>query len=384
MAPSDNGISRGSVLTDTTLKAIIVFISLAFYNVGELGFIILATFKRRGGLYFWSFIVATCGIALYGLGFLIKALQLDCPSWLYTTLIVIGWYWMVTGQSLVLYSRLHLLLRNEFRLRLVLAMIITNAVICHVPITVMVYGANSSNPEPFVLPYSVYEKVQVTLFFLQETIISGLYIYETVALMRSRNGLGARSGATRWLLTHLIIVNIIIVVLDVTILGLEYADLYGLQTSYKALVYSVKLKLEFSILNRLVELTTQGGSHGHDSSYLRTGAEASGVQMDTFEKERRRRNRARDSAMGNTVHVGSGVGAGAEDMRPTGASVVMTTEVTVQRRNRLDADTDLDGDLESIGDRSGRAVGSIAGDIGGQSRPPSHSSERQIIERHDS
>jgi hypothetical protein len=382
MASSDNGISRNSVLTEATLKAIIVFISLAFYNVGELGFIISATFKRRGGLYFWSFIVATCGIALYGLGFLIKALQLDCPSWLYTTLIVVGWCCMVTGQSVVLYSRLHLVLRNNFRLRLVLAMIITNAVICHVPITVMVYGANSSNPDPFITPYSIYEKVQVTLFFVQETIISGLYIYETVALMRDRNcgGLRSRSGATRWLLRHLIMVNIIIVILDATILGLEYANLYGLQTSYKALVYSVKLKLEFSILNRLVELTT-GDSHGHDSSYHRTRAELSGVHMDTLDRERRRKERTLDTAMGNTVHVGSGVGAGA-DMGPTGASVVMTTEVTVQRRNRLDTDTDVDGDLESIGDRSGRAAGSTAGDTRGQSRPPSHSSERHIIETH--
>jgi hypothetical protein len=56
-------------------------------------------------------------------------------------------------------------------------------------------------------------------------------------------------------MTHLIYVNVIIVVLDIAILGLEYSGLYDIQTVYKGFVYSVKLKFEFSILNRLIELT---------------------------------------------------------------------------------------------------------------------------------
>ncbi len=38
-------------------------------------------------------------------------------------------------------------------------------------------------------------------------------------------------------------------------LVLEYMDLYDLQTVYKACVYSVKLKMEFRILNQLMEMT---------------------------------------------------------------------------------------------------------------------------------
>jgi hypothetical protein len=57
------------------------------------------------------------------------------------------------------------------------------------------------------------------------------------------------------MLRRLIIVNIVVILLDITILGLEYADLYQLQTAYKGMAYSLKLKLEFKILNDLVHLT---------------------------------------------------------------------------------------------------------------------------------
>lgn len=57
------------------------------------------------------------------------------------------------------------------------------------------------------------------------------------------------------MLWSLVIVNILVILLDITILGLEFADLYKLQTAYKAMSYSIKLKLEFSILNGLVNIT---------------------------------------------------------------------------------------------------------------------------------
>lgn len=255
MAISDTGISiEGPPATGGTLIVILVFLSISLYNFVELNFIIFMTFKTRHGLYFVSFLVANCGIALYAIGFILKTLKLNTVNWLFVTLIAVGWCMMVTGQSLVLYSRLHLVLYNTKHLRAVLYMIIFNAVILHVPIIVMVYGVNSSNPGPFVTPYSIYEKVQVSVFFAQEVIISSFYIIETTKLMRTQREI--RSNVSRRnLMIHLIIVNIVVVLLDIAILAMEYAGHYGLQTSYKALVYSVKLKVEFSILNKLVELT---------------------------------------------------------------------------------------------------------------------------------
>lgn len=59
------------------------------------------------------------------------------------------------------------------------------------------------------------------------------------------------------MLRQLITINVLVIMLDITILGLEFADLYKLQTAYKAMSYSIKLKLEFSILNHLVSITRE-------------------------------------------------------------------------------------------------------------------------------
>jgi hypothetical protein len=356
---ADAGISKDSASTGISLVAIIVFISLALYNVVELHFIIFMTFKNRKNLYFWSFVVSTWGIALYGVGFLIKALQpsqLSNLSVFYVTLIVIGWCSMVTGQSVVLYSRLHIVLRNRRFLRAILIMIIVDALLCHIPIIVMVYGANSNNPEPWIIPYSIYEKVQVTIFFVQELIISGLYISKTIGLLRIEATVRGKSETRRRTMTHLIYVNIIIVILDVTILALEYAGLYDIQTAYKALVYSVKLKLEFSILNRLVELTQSSRSNGSDYA----GREHQQPTQSRLDKRSGGRSvplrpldgtelkhKSGDPTWTAFVHTGSGL----KNRQTTSEGVIKTTEVVI-KTDSLQVDADSERDLESIEGRA--------------------------------
>lgn len=150
--------------------AVVALISIALYNVLELTCIIFTTFKKRRGLYFVSFCVATWGIVPYSIAFLVLGLEPPRGRAIYgfVTMIVVGWVCTVTGQSVVLYSRLHLIDRDQRHLRLVLAMIITNGIILHSATTVMVFGANSLNdPSRFYRPYSIMEKVQVTVFFIQ-------------------------------------------------------------------------------------------------------------------------------------------------------------------------------------------------------------------------
>jgi len=147
---------------------------------------------------------------------------------------------MATGQSVVLYSRLHLVVHNAQTMRLVLTMIIISAIICHVlirtlicrcagswlektsnsciQITVFAYGANSNFPDRFTIPYSIYEKVQITIFFFQETAISGLYVFHTKLLELPRN---INGKAVRDAMTHLIHINLVIVLLDLSVLGVE-------------------------------------------------------------------------------------------------------------------------------------------------------------------
>ncbi|KAH6639991.1 hypothetical protein BKA67DRAFT_492840, partial [Truncatella angustata] len=233
--------------------AVTAFCSIALYNFVELNVMIFTTFKRRSGLYFWSFLVSTSGIAPYAIGFLLKDLVLSPSKYIDLTLIVVGWTCLVTGQSFVLYSRLHLVMRDRDKLRLVLAMIITNAVICHVPTTILVFGANSPNLDSWIVPYSIYEKVEVTLFFVQEMILSGIYLYQTFSFFRFESALHGKT--VNKVMVHLVWINILIIVLDITILVLEYANFYNIQTAVKGMIYSIKLKLEFRVLNGLIELT---------------------------------------------------------------------------------------------------------------------------------
>jgi hypothetical protein len=55
------------------------------------------------------------------------------------------------------------------------------------------------------------------------------------------------------MLHHLIYINLLIISLDITLLGIQYASLFYLQGAFKPAIYGVKLKLEFVILNRLIK-----------------------------------------------------------------------------------------------------------------------------------
>lgn len=272
---SDRGIAGDSLVSGPALFVITAFISLALYNVLELIIIIFTKFKKRRGLYFWSMLVATVGISFNAVGYLLKFLHPNvgiASRLTYVSLVLVGWSSMVTGQSVVLYSRLHLLLHNRRKLRFILGMIIFDAIVCHVPISVLFYSVNSDNGAPFVTPYSIYEKVQLSIFFIQELIISSIYIHESWRFLQARHLAFEPNNKNidgRKIMYWLITINIIIMMLDISILVLEFSGFYDLQTSWKALVYSVKLKLEFSILNKLIEVVKARNPDLFDSEGVR-------------------------------------------------------------------------------------------------------------------
>ncbi len=201
----------GSDVSASISPAMIAFLAISFYNVIELNVIIFSSFKRRQGLYFWAFLAATNGIAPHSIGFMLKNLLGSHTFILYITLVSVGWVPMVTGQSLVLYSRLHLIFRNQLGLRLVLAMIITNAIVLHIPIIILMYGSNASAVNTWTHPYEIYEKVQVTMFCIQELIISAIYIRTCYSYFDAESGI--YGDAVRKMRRHLLIVNIFIILL---------------------------------------------------------------------------------------------------------------------------------------------------------------------------
>ncbi|KAL4975017.1 hypothetical protein BDW66DRAFT_76651 [Aspergillus desertorum] len=240
-----SGDSLGIRITIATLAGI------TWYNAVELIALVFVTFSDYRGLYFWSLLISSSvGLIPYSLGFLLKFFNLTSATWLSVTFITVGWYCMVTGQAIVLYSRLHLVLPNPRVLRRVLAMIIINVFVLHVPTTVLTYGSNlAAGRSGYISGYNVMEKIQMTGFCIQEFILSALYISETIRMLRLDPDRGKRK-----IMYQLVAINLIIILMDIGLLVVEYMDYYIMETMIKGVVYSVKLKLEFAVLGKLVFL----------------------------------------------------------------------------------------------------------------------------------
>lgn len=242
-----------------------LFFCLSWYNSLELVVLSLLSFRRWRGLYFWSlFLSAVLGVIPYSIGFYLKFFS-DVTPYVSVVVLTVGWWVMVTGQSLVLFSRLHLVVRDQRIMRRILYMIFANVVLLHFPTTALTFGSNAPGASSrFITGYNVYEKIQMTGFTIQETIISALYVRETARILREASPQQHHrpSQRHRRIMHQVISINVVIIIMDLTLLGLEYASQYAIQISLKGAVYSVKLKLEFAVLGRLVDFVR----HAHAPS----------------------------------------------------------------------------------------------------------------------
>lgn len=201
--PFDGEYSTPSVIVTLAL-------GLALYNCLELGLLILTTFKRWKGLYFWSLTLCNLGVASYGFGMM-------TDYWKLTVLVVTkilvtaGWMLMITCQSLVLYSRLGLLLDNDKILKGVKWMIIINSAVVFTIVDVLDWGSTYSSNYSFTVGYFYIELIQITVFTLQELIISGLYVWKTYNLLQV-----TFKENTRSMVMQVFAINVIIICMDVS------------------------------------------------------------------------------------------------------------------------------------------------------------------------
>ncbi|KAI9896749.1 hypothetical protein N3K66_008921 [Trichothecium roseum] len=248
---SDDGSTNNPLPLDNVAQnmAIAAFTGIAWYNVVELNVAVYMTFKRRSGLYFWSVLLAIQGVLIHSLAFILKLYGLVTQFEITVTFITIGWYLMVTGQSVVLYSRLHIIVNEPRLIRAVLIMIIWNAITLHIPTTVLTYGSNSPNPKLFNSGFQTMEKIQITIFSIQELIISGIYIWTTVRFLQP-----VYKRHIRGVMLQLLWINIAIIIMDIAMVATQFLELYYIEAVMKSAIYSVKLKLEFAVLNQLMRL----------------------------------------------------------------------------------------------------------------------------------
>lgn len=137
--------------------------TLAIYNALELILLILTTFKSYHGLYFWSMVIATTGIVPYVIG--MELMYFDASAKLGALIINnLGWIAMVVAQSVVLYSRLGIVLgsQNSRILLFTKWMIIINAIVFYTSATTIVFGMHYSSNWNYDEGYIYSERIQMT------------------------------------------------------------------------------------------------------------------------------------------------------------------------------------------------------------------------------
>jgi hypothetical protein len=238
---------------------IAVFTGLAIWSTVHLTIRILFFFKRYRGLYFWSLIITSWALSIREIGFLMRWVAPNVPWQFSLALAEAGWIGMVTGFSIVLWSRLQIITSNKMIMRGVLAMILTNGFVFHSALVILQYGlaaASKSERAVWLKVLNPFERVQITMFTLQEVIISGLYMRATYELLRER--IVHHAEKTRKALILLFVVQTVVIMLDVIIITLDLAGYFTLKAIMHSWVYGIKLELEFVVLNQLVEIAQAG------------------------------------------------------------------------------------------------------------------------------
>ncbi|KAG7291337.1 hypothetical protein NEMBOFW57_001352 [Staphylotrichum longicolle] len=262
---------------------IAAFTGISWFIGAEINTSLFLLFKRRRGLYFWSAALSSWGVVLQPL-FIILA---DFGIWTdlkgSITMIYLTWLIMVIPQSWLLYSRLHLIASHGTMLRWIKFGLVFTSIVFSVPTIIMGTIAQATDISPGLFQINMtWDRVQLTVYFAQETALSMLYIWQARKYLRSSSLLSqphldstsansntpTRAGSeTKQVLSHLVFANLLVIALDIALLGVQYAGLFYLQGAFKPCVYGVKLKVEFAILNRLVETVRLRGRRVGGSYY---------------------------------------------------------------------------------------------------------------------
>jgi hypothetical protein len=169
----------------------------------------------------------------------------------------------------------------------------------------------------------------MTGFTLQETIISGLYLYEARKVLRP--GMVFQKQKTNRVIKHLIWVNIFVIFLDAALLATEFANLFSIQTVFKAAVYTIKLKFEFIVLNQLMKIVGAKAGvfslSGRDPSGPSGGDTSRSHQLATLSGRHRQ-------APGDTysAFITPGISTAVDDRKMDG--VLRTTEVQIHELSK--------------------------------------------------
>lgn len=194
---------------------------IGLWNSCEIVLVVWWTFKRRRTLYFWSLMLAAFGVIICSVAQVID-FSLGSQNGMFVVVLgSAGWIPMVTGQSLVLYSRLHLLWVESRIMTFLLTMIIFNGLTMHGGAFTINVLARALQTESLVKAYEIMERTEVTVFFVQEISLSMLYLWRCRHFLKQygRRMESEETAAMKSTLRSLILANLVVLLLDLSILG---------------------------------------------------------------------------------------------------------------------------------------------------------------------
>ncbi|CRL17408.1 unnamed protein product [Penicillium camemberti] len=224
-------------------------LAVSAWNAIEVLISIFDRFNKFRGVYFWSMQIAAWGILLNGIPGQVRYANL-ASSLSVSVPFIIGWMCMVTGQAVVLWSRLHLVVTDVRHVRWVLWLIIANAFVLHIPMTVLFFLRNHNIPLGRA-PY-IYDRLQTVGFASQDTLLCAIYVRE--ALRALKPVFESKGPQGRRIIYRILFVNLIGILLNLLIVVAEF-QLHYFVNDVRTIVYSIKLKLEFLALTQLRDLT---------------------------------------------------------------------------------------------------------------------------------
>ncbi|KAL2847043.1 hypothetical protein BJX68DRAFT_268344 [Aspergillus pseudodeflectus] len=225
--------------TNDIFFAGVILLSIASYNVVEVLVWILSTFRHFHGLYFYSVLITDISLmGFIGLSFLM----------LYT-----GGSAVCTANSPNphLYTRLHLVCPHNPRVvRAVRILIIVTSIIM-LPLLV-ISGIYASVTPSWVARYGIITRGVTAISTAREMVVCAIYCGLAFRELRAIAAHEGRAGEK--VMQQLIAVQLAINLMDIALIALTFGSPTTIQLGYTSLVYAIKLKMEFAILNTLKTL----------------------------------------------------------------------------------------------------------------------------------
>lgn len=206
-----------------------------------------------------SMTVADVGVPLRTTAVLLRFFAI-APNLVMCPLISVGFWMMVTGQSVVLYSRLNLIVGDPQKMRWTAALIATTFICLELPTSAFFIASNiktSLNEQPkLVHVFDVLEYVQTACLSFQESLIGIIYVLEAMRALKPMRPI--KGDKVRMMIKELVAQCVLVILLDMSLMVVEYnGNYFSLQTTYKGVIYSIKLQVEAIVLNNLTSLVRQ-------------------------------------------------------------------------------------------------------------------------------